>query len=100
MPIGVVNLISTAYNQTPIEGFSGCFSMLELVLFLGFGLGDKKLEESKMLVQNGDCSKGLMKPVDSSACKASATAFHDLVVPNENVFIFTNLNCVRILLRC
>lgn len=85
--------VSAAHDRAPIEGFSGCPSALELVSLWGFDLGDKKLEESEMLVQNWGCSQDLVMPVDSWACRATATAFHDLIVPNENAFLFANLSC-------
>ncbi|KAG6597667.1 Zinc finger protein CONSTANS-LIKE 14, partial [Cucurbita argyrosperma subsp. sororia] len=85
--------VSAAHDRTPIEGFSGCPSALELVSLWGFDLGDKKLEESEMLVQNWGSSQDLVMQIDSWACRASATAFNDLIVPNENPFLFANINC-------
>lgn len=86
--------VSAAHDRTPIEGFTGCPSALELVSLWGFDLGDKKLEESEMLVQNWVCSQDLVMPIDYwASSRASATAFSDLIVPNDNPFLFANLNC-------
>lgn len=85
--------VSAAHDRTPVEGFTGCPSALELVSSWGFDLGDKKLEEPVMLVQNWECSQDLVMPIDSWASRASANAFNDLIVPNENPFLFANLNC-------
>ncbi|XP_022956087.1 zinc finger protein CONSTANS-LIKE 15-like [Cucurbita moschata] len=85
--------VSAAHERTPIEGFTGCPSALELVSLWGFDLGEKKMEESEMLVQNWVGSQDLVMPIDHWACRASATAFNDLVVPNDNPYLFANLNC-------
>ncbi|GLT86751.1 hypothetical protein SLE2022_048700 [Rubroshorea leprosula] len=75
--------VSSAHERTPVEGFSGCPSVLELASAWGFDLEGKKLEsQSSPLMQNWNGSQDFVMPVESWIYKSSG---QEMIVPYQNV---------------
>ncbi|GLT48050.1 hypothetical protein SLA2020_216970 [Shorea laevis] len=75
--------VSSAHERTPVEGFSGCPSALELASAWGFDLEGKKLEsQSSPLMQNWNGSQDFAMPVESWIYKSSG---QEMIVPYQNV---------------
>ncbi|KAI5351857.1 hypothetical protein L3X38_004748 [Prunus dulcis] len=71
--------VSAAHDRTPLEGFSGCPSALQLASLLGLDLHDKNVPgQPDPQLQNWDMG---MPSLDSSW---SGMGLQDLMVPNHN----------------
>ncbi|XP_031260557.1 zinc finger protein CONSTANS-LIKE 15-like [Pistacia vera] len=77
--------VSDSDDRVPVEGFSGCPSALELASMWGFGLDDKKLNESSPLIDYWSGCQDMRSPVESSWMydKKSGVSVQDSMVPNE-----------------
>lgn len=82
--------VSASHDRVPVEGFSGCPSALELASMWGFGLDDKKMNESSPLVNDWSGFQDMMSPVESSWMynNKPGVSVQDLMVPNESAMFY------------
>ncbi|XP_044490210.1 zinc finger protein CONSTANS-LIKE 15-like [Mangifera indica] len=82
--------VSASHDRVPVEGFSGCPSALELASMWGFGLEDKKMNESSPLVNDWSGFQDMMSPVESSWMynNKPGVSVQDLMVPNESAMFY------------
>lgn len=76
--------VSAAHDRTPIEGFSGCPSPLELASLWGLDLHASK-NPGRV-----DPTPNLNRDLDSSSTSWTGLNFQDLIVPNQNGGLYHN----------
>ncbi|KDP23287.1 hypothetical protein JCGZ_23120 [Jatropha curcas] len=87
--------VSASHDRTPIEGFSGCPSALELASKWGFDLDEKKLDHPLIQSWSGAGTQDLVMQIEPWAFKScDGMSFQDLMVPNDKAFVYGNVNSV------
>ncbi|KAJ9186121.1 hypothetical protein P3X46_005658 [Hevea brasiliensis] len=87
--------VSASHDRTPIEGFSGCPSALELASIWGFDLQEKKLdkESSVPLIQSwsGCGVQDMLMQIEPWVCRSSGgVSYMDSMVPNDKAMVYGN----------
>ncbi|KAJ8773625.1 hypothetical protein K2173_005871 [Erythroxylum novogranatense] len=87
--------VSVSHDRTPVDGFSGCPSARELASFWEFDFDNKNSNQSEDMIHYWDVGvDDLVMQIDpwrynSCGCEVS---FQDLIVPNDNVTVYGNVN--------
>ncbi|KAF5746394.1 zinc finger protein CONSTANS-LIKE 15-like [Tripterygium wilfordii] len=83
--------VSASHVRTPIEGFSGCPSALDLASLWGVDLEDKKLHQPSGFSHGWNLqTQDLVMPVELYKCGGVGSS--DSMVPNENAMIYGSVN--------
>ncbi|XP_048318853.2 zinc finger protein CONSTANS-LIKE 15 [Ziziphus jujuba] len=98
--------LSASHDRNPVDGFSGCPSALELASIWGFDLEDKKPARPDPPFPNWASPHDMLMPVDSSSWTyykykpdGVSLQVQDLIVPNENGFVFPNMGCGEVVMK-
>ncbi|KAJ7957503.1 Zinc finger protein like [Quillaja saponaria] len=83
--------VSASHNRTPVEGFTGCPSPIELASIWGFHFEVKKADQFQpsSMVHNSVGLRDFLMPVDPWVYKSDGVTLQELIVPNENPMIYT-----------
>ncbi|KAL4638520.1 hypothetical protein ACB092_03G152500 [Castanea dentata] len=89
--------VSASHDRSPIEGFSGCPSALDLASFWGLDLDDKKANQSAPTIQDwcggGGAAQDLFMPssawmfnndYNNNSKSSAALCYQDLIVPSDS----------------
>ncbi|KAF2288350.1 hypothetical protein GH714_006955 [Hevea brasiliensis] len=87
--------VSVSHDRTPVEGFTGCPSALELALIWGFDLEEKKLDEPSAPLIESWSDGGVLDMVmqmEPWMCRSNAgVSYQDLMVPNDKATAYGNV---------
>lgn len=93
------NFVSASHDRTPIEGFSGCPSAMELALIWGFDLDEKKLDDpsTSLIPSWSGCGvQDMVMQVEPWMCRSNGgVSYLDLIVPNDKATVYGNVNNVE-----
>ncbi|OAY43854.1 zinc finger protein CONSTANS-LIKE 14 [Manihot esculenta] len=93
------NFVSASHDRTPIEGFSGCPSAMELALIWGFDLDEKKLDDpsTSLIPSWSGCGvQDVVMQVEPWMCRSNGgVSYLDLIVPNDKATVYGNVNNVE-----
>ncbi|KAF5726653.1 zinc finger protein CONSTANS-LIKE 15-like [Tripterygium wilfordii] len=85
--------VSASHVRTPIEGFSGCPSAMDLASLWGVDLEGKKIDQSSGFSHDWNREmQDLVMPVEFYKSSCGGVGFSDSMVPNENAAIYGSMN--------